>query len=473
MEAVHLMASSLRVDRSTSTAVRFAARNGSDPVRTAFARLEWEVQVRHHASVDEGLFAMASRAGAHEPELKRALLTVLGAESERTREGLERRLDRALDMVSKAEDRRRSRLSSTLERPVTMLLGTGVVLPLVLVSLMPLLRVAQPSFGPATTALILLVVVPGMTLLGASRILDKNTLARPVLAAQIGEAVRAASFVIAPAFAAAAALWVFPSPLDVEPAYVAGAVAAVGSAVAGASLWRSAREDAKVRDEAESALPDLLHAIGSRMSAGRPAEQALLESVESTEGNALAERLRGVLFDVVVGRRDLGDAIARDEGLQACGRAGPALRLMASAARRDTEEAGRVVQHLAEFERLRLDAVASLEDKVRSVVETARTTAVVFAPLILGVTAGMYGLLSTIPSALTEGSRAVADPGAATAFAVVVSLYLVMEALIVEWFAARLLSRDPMASFGRAMCRDVPLALVLFFLAYWMAGRLF
>jgi hypothetical protein len=209
------------------------------------------------------------------------------------------------------------------------------------------------------------------------------------------------------------------------------------------------------------------------MTAGRPAEQALLESVEASKAGALSSQLRGVLFDVVVGRRDLGDAIARDEGLAASGRALPALRLMATAARRDTLEAGRIVQHLAEFERLRLDAASSLRSKVRAVVETARTTAVIFAPLILGVTAGMYGLLSTIPSALASGSRGVADAGAASTFALTVALYLVIEATIIEWFAARMLGCDPLAAFGRALARDVPLALVLFLAAYTAAGRLF
>lgn len=473
LEAVHLLASSLRVDRSLTTAVRFAARNGSDGVREVFERLEWEVQVRHHPTVDEGFFSLATRVGRQEGALKRALLTLHGAESEPTREGLERRLERALDIVLKADERRRELLSSTLERPVTLLLGTGVVLPLVLVTLIPLLRVAQPAVSPVGMALLMLVAVPALTLLGASRILDRNSLGAPVAARERRWAVKGAAAAVAAGAAGAAFALFLPGALPVEPAQLAAASAAAGAAVAGTLLWRRSAPGASAREEAEADLPDLLHAVGSKMTAGRPAEQALLEAVEAAAGKTLSERLRGVLFDVVVGRRDLRDAIARDDGLRSCGRAAPALRLMASAARRDAAEAGRVVQHLAEFERIRLDAATSLRAKVRSVVETARTTTAVFAPLILGITAGMYGLLSTVPMALATGSRGAPDAGAAGVFSTTVVLYLLVEAVIMGWFAARMVGTEPVATFGKALARDIPIAMVLFLAAHEAAGALF
>lgn len=473
LEAVHLLASSLRVERSTTTALRFAARNGSAPVRRALERLEWEVKVRHHATVDDAFFSFASSVGRLDSDLKRALLTLQAAESEPTREGLERRLDRALDIVTRAEERRRELLAGTLERPVTMLLGAGVVLPLVLVSLVPLLQVAQPSLGPAATAGLLLVAFPIASLLGARRILRRNQLGARVTHA---EARRAAGWTAVPLAAAgtAAALGLaFPEALPVDPVWSAALAGAVGAVASGVSLWRRSGTEAAAREEAESELPDLLHAVGSRMAGGRPAEQALLESVEASPGSVLGQSLRGVLFEVLVGRRDLGDAVARDEAVARCGRAGPALRLMASAARRDTVEAGRVVQHLAEFERVRLDAAQSLRSKVRSVVETARTTAVVFAPLILGVTAGMYGLLSTVPVALSTGSRVTADTSGALAFSLTVVLYVLVEACVVEWFASRMLGSDAVGAFSRGLARDLPLAVGLFLCAHLGAGALF
>ena len=43
----------------------------------------------------------------------------------------------------------------------------------------------------------------------------------------------------------------------------------------------------------------------------------------------------------------------------------------------------------------------------------------------------------------------------------------------IEWFAARMLGADPVATFGRAVARDVPVALVCFAAAFLMASRLF
>lgn len=207
-------------------------------------------------------------------------------------------------------------------------------------------------------------------------------------------------------------------------------------------------------------LPDLLHAVGTRMVAGRSAEHALLESVEAAKGGALAERLRGVLFDVIVGRRSLGDAVERDDEVRGAPRVFPALRLLASAAGRDAEAAGRVVLHLSEFERLRLEASESLRAKCRAVVDTTRMTVTVFAPVILGITVGMYGLLARIGVGFVPGASA--HPALEPAiFGIIVAVYLCLEVALADWFAARMVAERPVSAFGLWVARDVPLAVAL------------
>src|SRR5690349_5580811 len=95
LTVVHLMASSLRVDRSLAAAIRFAASHTSGVAAEELERLEWAVRVRHFAGVDEGFLALAGAVGESDPEFRRALVTLHGAEAESSREALERRLDRA------------------------------------------------------------------------------------------------------------------------------------------------------------------------------------------------------------------------------------------------------------------------------------------------------------------------------------------------------------------------------------------
>lgn len=471
VEVIHLLASSLRVDHSLPSAVRFAARHAGGASAEELERLEWAVRIRHFATVDEGFLAFANAVGQADGELKRALVTLLGAESESTREGLERRLDRAYDIVVRAEERRRERLASSLERPVQMVFGLAVVLPLVLASLLPMLQIAGGALGPLPTAALLVVAVPALTWAASRRLLEKNFLGARVAALH---AKRAAAVALsapaggAIAFGAASAL---TGPF-LPPAVWAVIGCAGAALVGGVFLARTASAGDTSRTALERDLPDMLHSIGTKMVAGRPAEHALLETVEASARSPLAERLRGVLFDVIVGRRSLADAIERDDEVRQAPRVFPALRLLAATAERDTEAAGRVVLHLSEFERLRAEAAASLRSRLKSLVETTRMTVTFFAPLILGITAGMYDLLTRIGASVVSGASAAPALGAPM-FALIVALYLCLEVALADWFAARVVSERPVSDFGRSVARDVPVAMGLFAASWLASGLLF
>ncbi len=461
LTVVHLMASSLRVDRSLATAVRYAAKHAGGPASEELLRLEWAVRLRHFGSVDEGLVAFADAVGKSDPDFKRALLTLQGAEGESTREGLERRLDRAYDIVVRADERRRERLASTLERPSQVLFGLGVVLPLVMAALVPMLEIGAGGVGLLPLALLLLVAVPGVTLVGASKILTRNFLGAPVAKLDARWALVAGLMAPSCAFAMVGLLILFPGALGLPAPYLVVAAIASGGLIGGTVLLRRGGAREAEASAIGEGLADLLHAVGTKMAAGRSAEYALLEAVEPIKATPLGERLRGVLFDVIVGRRSLIDAIERDAEVRDAPRVFPALRLLASAAARDTEAAGRVVLHLSEFERLRAEAVESLRSRCRGVVENTRMTVVVFAPMILGVTAGMFGLLSSVGVSFVPGARTTGGISSES-FAVLAVVYLALEVALADWFGARMGSDRPVSAFARALARDLPVASLLF-----------
>lgn len=472
LQVVHTMASSLRVDRSIATAVRHAAEHVGGPAAEELARLEWAVRIRHFQTVDDGFLAFAEAVGRSDSEFKRALLTLHGAEAEASREGLERRLDRAYDIVVRGEERRRERLAATLERPAQVLFGLAVVLPLVLASLFPMIQLTGGSFSGLAMGLLLVVAVPAATLAGASAILRRNFLG---VAVSRGLSKKAA---IASVAGPVAGLFAFASSVAAPSIFTLPAIplmacaCAAAGAAAGAWLLRAARVLGAESATIDKGLPDLLHAVGTKMVAGRSAEHALLEAVESSKDSALALRLRGALFDVIVGRRSLEDAIARDQEIRGAPRVLPALSLLAAVAARDVEAGGRVVLHLAEFERLRHEAAESLRSKVRAVADTTRLTVTIFAPLILGITAGMYGLLSRIGTGFSQGAAGASTLDAA-GFAAIVVTFLALEVALADWFGARLLSDTPAAAFGRSLGRDVPLASVLFAAAFVGSAAIF
>lgn len=402
---------SLRLEPALERATRFAGEHATGRLADSLAAHAREQRGRPGA----GLEAFAETWADDFPGLRRSA-ALADAAVDAPEGARERLLDRTLSVVVEGARERTSEYADAVHGPTMAVYAFGVVLPLALVGVAP----AAASAGlPVTVGAVALgygVVLPLGVSAAVCWILARRPVAfapaavppdHPDLAGRGRNAAVAAvgGLVTAVAVGAASAFppWAFP-------------VVAVGWPVGGALVaW--CRPASAVRERArdvDAGLADALSVLGHRLRQGTPLETAIADvgdALDGATGDAFAAaahrmtRLGVGADDAFLGERGpFADAPSE--------RARAVVPLVVHAA--DAGRAGGgVLVEVAD----RFDALDALDRDVRrAFADTTRTlqyTALVYGPLIAGVTVALAGRLSGFDgaTALPTGGFALAVGG--------------------------------------------------------------
>src|SRR2546428_6470830 len=463
-EAVSYLAMSLRVRPSLDRAIAFAARHTGGALGRHLRGVLWDVHLRTRTRIEDIFLRFADDWGTWNGELKSALYAIAHAVHEGPRDGMSPALDRARAMVFEGTRRRWQDYAAGLRGPTTALFALGVLLPLIVGSMVPLLSlggVAPSSFetqppppgDPLPWILLLDVGFPALTFLFAFRVSGR----RPGLAAR-RDAIRWRPLVVfamipAPAFVLLA--WACP---DLMPPLLAVGGLAGGACLALYLATRDGMKERKRTSEVEREFPDALFQLGSRLREGRGLEDAFLAVAGGFRGAAAGELFARIANALRLGGGTIEDGLFGPRGALRGVRSRSvraSLRMAVDIAAKDPASAGESViemsGHLRDLEAVERD----LHAEIRPTVDAMRATAAFFAPLVLGVTAGLYGLLSRAFASFASLPMSLA------LFQAALGLHLLFGTAAIQYFATRVDGGDTTA-FAASLARILPVGYVLF-----------
>ncbi|MFB6072327.1 MAG: hypothetical protein ABEJ88_05090 [Halobacterium sp.] len=408
-DLVCLVVLSLRLEPALERASAFAADQGTGRLADSLAVHAREARGRPAA----GFGAFADAWADHLPSLRRSA-ALAGAAVDADAGDRERLLDRALAVVVEGARERSSEYADAVHGPTTGVYAFGVVLPLALVGVVPAAASAGLPVTVGAFALAYGVVLPLAVLAAATWILARRPVAFPPAAlspdhpALDGRRRSAATAGLAGLLAAVAASRMLP-PWG-APVLVAGFPLGCGLAY----WYRPAcdvRADAR---DLEAGLADALSVLGHRLRQGQSVEAAVTDAGDALDGPtgaafaAAARRMRRLRVGVEAAF--LGDhgPLARVPSER--GRAAVSLVVHAADA---GANGGRVLVDVASL----FDDLAALDRDVRrefaGLTRTLRHTALVYAPLVAGVTVALSGRIGGIDgaTALPAGALALAVGG--------------------------------------------------------------
>lgn len=408
-DVVALVVLGLRVSPAVESASAFAAAAGRGRLADSLA-----AHVRAaNGEPTAGFAAFADTWSEHLPSLRRAAALADAAvdapESDR-----ERLLDRALAAVVDGTRERTSEYADAVRGPTTAVYAFGVVLPLALVGVVPAAASAGVPLTVGAFALGYDLLLPLAVLGAAAWLLARRPVAfppapvdddHPALDGRRRLTALAAFGGLAAAVVASRLLPRWATPL---------LVAGWPTGVALATWFRPACDlRARARD-VEAGFADALSLLGHRLRERQAVEAAVADVGETLDGPtgaafaAAARRLRQLRVGVEAAF--LGDhgPLARTPSERA--RAAVALSVRAA---ESGPAGGRVLVDVAGL----FDDLATLDREVRrefaATTRTLRHTALVYAPLVAGVTVALAGRVRGLDgaSALDQSSLALAVGG--------------------------------------------------------------
>lgn len=468
-EAVNYMAMSMRVVPALDRAVEFASQHAEEPLASRLRQLLWNVYLRSPPGIEAAFLQFANEWGEWQEDLKRAFFAIGSASFEKTEAGLDRTLEKARQIAFGGTKARIMEYAAGLRGPTTVLFALGVLLPVIIGAMLPLISLGGvvPSLPEVNLSsqrrdltvvivLVMDVLFPAGAVVYAYRILGNRpgTSATPDLG---GVPDRRYGIAAIPLIGIAIATLV-QAPNSV------GVFVFLWLTVAAGALYllpglRGLEKKKRELAQVETEFPDALFILGSRIAEGAPLERALAMTAEATEGTTVSALLERIVRALQTSRGDLQEILFSRDGIL---REVPsrtiraAFRMVIEVSRKDPATAGKTITETSTYLRDLRDLDRDIHRDLSSVVEAMQTTAAFFAPIVLGVTCSLYGLLTR------AFSRLVVLGLSPAAFVAVVGVYLILAVAVITYFRVGIAHGRDLVGLRTHLVRAWPVSMAVF-----------
>ncbi len=183
---IGVLSMSINVRPSLEGAVSAAA-VGEGPLNRRLRQSWWEAMSGRAVGLEGAIMDLSTSLGELNDGLRQALVLTIASTKQGTRGGIDRLLDRANWLVLEGVREKGERYVASLSVPTMVLFAFGVLLPVMLFSLMPLMSVgstgtdgfASPPVSLPVVALLMLVVFPACTFVYAQSVLRRHPMRGP------------------------------------------------------------------------------------------------------------------------------------------------------------------------------------------------------------------------------------------------------------------------------------------------------
>lgn len=434
-ETANLMIMSLRHESSVSRAIAFASRrNGAFSME--LRACTWGVIMGRYESFEEALMSLGQRWSRFGNDLKSSLNAMVTASRESTEDGRRRALDRANDAMIAGAKRRIEQYASSLSTPTMLIFGLGILLPIMVGSFVPMLswnlwslggpqEGASTGYGHQTTVqmvIVMNVLFPTIAALVAMNAVSGHPLrtddkCTPSLTRHnlLGLAVVVG--------AALAGTWACTF-------YLSGTMQSIGvllSSVVPLSLWSMAIggwTGEKV-ESGTKGFDDALFRTGARMLEGENFEAALSKTSNDTFGREGSFARMLSMSSTIMGIDE--PLLGQDSSAFGFSNSVQGLSITRQAATKDEMAAGMLAMDLAVYLKDLKELENTLRNRLKPTISMMRTTALLLAPIVLGVT---YAIFQSLGSMMENQGTSLGGE----LFLLVLGVFLIEMNIVVVYF---------------------------------------
>jgi hypothetical protein len=216
----------------------------------------------------------------------------------------------------------------------------------------------------------------------------------------------------------------------------------------------------------EDGLPDALFHIGSRMADGMPLEPAMRRTAAVLGEQPVAKLLNRALAHMTLKRVSATEALFGRGGALVgfpSDNVSASLKTVVEMVRKDVSGAGRAIvavsDHLRDLRRVDREVASRL----RPVTDMMRSTATLFAPVILGITSALYLVVARLAPSLPFSSAAsMSSPVPAGTFTLILGIFVLAIAGATVHFTVRLGHGDDPVEARYQAARAIPMAVGMY-----------
>jgi len=439
---IGMMAVRIRSGESLESAVRDVAENGPRLSAKLFSGIVRNTDLRIVPDMCDGLNSAMSLMGKELAPFRRGLHMMISASGSKDQNERKRMIRDAENISLTGLKELGESYGSGLNNPCMMIFGLGVMVPMILMSIVPMLSIgglfSASVLSTGTVAFITLIAIPGIVTTVVAAVVSGNpfTEKRPWK----DEIVYALPLIASvPAF-----LILYLSGTDTLHAILITAVP-MGLFSFLLACPRMTAEKRKKRTAV--ALDHLLFDLGNRLLAGENFETAVVRALKSGKETSLASTVGRAMM---MSRGDAAWTLYSCLSPYSTGTADVYVKIY-EASVKDTREAGRLAVSVGHQVQDRASVEKGIGNKLKNMTDMMNATAVVFAPLIMGLSIVLLKPLSSVVGTAGQGSVSV-----------VLAVYLIELSLLIAVLTSYLVNKGGVLNVTYRFGIMMPAALIVF-----------
>ncbi len=285
---ISYLTASLKINPNLEKAAIFSANRTEESLGENFRSELWKACIGAHNNVREALTSFGRKWKGESEELKRSIDLIKSSVSEKNRDTREQVLDQALSTSFEGVRKRMESFATGLQLPTILIYGLGVLLPLVLLAVLPVLSSTGVQLSGIELGLIYCLVLPGVIYVLQKEVLSQRPAAfgSPNIPSKDNEKkatiVGVLILVLPPTITHFTKL---PNTLQALTT-----IWSVSSAIATYCYLSTHKtyETRQINKKLEKELSDALTQLGSQLKSKRPIEKALKRTAMTTKGGRIS-----------------------------------------------------------------------------------------------------------------------------------------------------------------------------------------
>lgn len=461
---INYMTILLKINPNLERAVEFTAENLEGSMGSDLKGELWRLCVGEHSGAEEVLSEFERRLEKYGEDLNHSLFLVKSSVDERSETSRGHLLDQALESVFSGVRDTMESYAKRIKLPTMIIYGIGVLMPLVLVAVIPVLSSTGADISGVHVGAIYCVVIPSAILAIRRKVLENRpeTFPSPPIPSK-DSAGRALILAII--------VGVFPPSL----AFLLGVPAEMLTIV---SLWGlsigiaifcylNSRETYEIRKRnirLEGEFCDALVNLGNQLKSGRPPEEAFRKTSETSEGSEISGILERTSVNMRTGGMDTRSAFFDgDLGSLKEVYTKPirnTFKIMVDLLDRGSRAAGEAIlhsaRHLKQLKRIERETRRALGEIVNSM----KSVSLFFAPFVASFTVQIQRTISERTLGMPVFGSGIQIPN--TTFLGILGLYTVVVTVLLSTYTTEIESGDDELTKMVGISQDLPISMTVF-----------
>lgn len=470
---ISYLSAALRINPNLEKAVNFSTEQ-EEYFGREFHNKIWKNCLGVHNTVDEALTDFGNGLGKDSEGVKRSIDLIKSSVSEANEENRRKILDRSVNTCFEEVQDRIESFASNLQMPTTIIYGIGVLLPLILLAVLPVLSSTGLRIGGLELGLFYCFILPSTVFIFQKKALENRptTFSSSKLKLEYQEIFTySTSILVAICPPVLTFLFDFSSTL-VLISFLWGITGSISI-----FCFLSTREafDIHLKNQKlESEFCDSLIQLASQLKSGHPAERAFQKTAEITKGSEVSKVLGRASVNIKAGGMGLSRAFFdSDKGSLKNVHSElirHTFRMMVNFLSRSTRAAADAVSQIANHLRSLSKVEKQARKSLQEIANSMKSVTLFFAPLIASVTVRLQQLLSNKTSNLPFFGNGVqiSDStflGILGFYVIVLTILLTLYVVEIEYGKNKVMKRMSLA-------QTLPISMLVFTTGYVFGGQI-